>query len=131
MAELPTPAPARCNHPRGAIAEPRNAANVTRNGAYGALRVNRTSNAPRGSTFAIRLNHDLNGAAVPDAVSRSYQNLTSSASKRLPSCHLTPRRSVKLQVVGLVFAQDSARHGTIFRRSSNITRLWYARSPQI
>ena len=91
--------------------------------------MNRTSDVPRGSTFAIRLNHDLNGAAVPEAVSRSCQNLTSSASKRLPSCHRTPRRSVKVQVVGLVFAHDSARHGTIFRPSSYIARLWYVRSP--
>ena len=55
-AEVRAAAPALCIHRRGTIAEPRSAASVARNGAYGAPSVNATSYFPFGSTFAIWLN---------------------------------------------------------------------------
>src|SRR5688500_2950811 len=84
-AEVLAAAPARCIHRRGTIAEPRIAANVARNGAYGALSVNSTSCLPFGFTWAIWLNQLMYGAAVSGAFVRSNQNVTSSASKGLPS----------------------------------------------
>src|SRR5918997_6330357 len=111
-------------HLRGTMAEPRIAANVTRNGAYGSARVNSTSCLPFGSTLVIRLYQLLYGAAVSGAIIRSYQNLTSSASNSLPSWNLTPWRSLNVQVVGLGFVHDSARAGVTVIFSSNMTRLW-------
>src|ERR1700746_4154212 len=63
-------------------------------------------------------------------VIRSQVHLTSAAVNGLPSCHLTPSRSLKVSSVpSSLHAQLSARSGTIdfklfcFTLGSNITRL--------
>src|SRR5436190_1500507 len=52
---------------------------------------------------------------------RSTENTTSSAVKAEPSCHFTPWRSLKTQVLGPVCLYSVARQGTIFISLSRVS----------
>jgi hypothetical protein len=63
--------------------------------------------APPGSRTPFR-------PELPAATSRSIVATTSADEKSLPSCHLTPCRSLNVQTVPSVFgSQDSARPGAM------------------